>query len=104
MLTVLPASAVPLSVGRASLVSCPLLSPALNTPPATSSTTEVRSGADGAIVSTLIINSLEVGLTFPAASVAMTVKTCWPLPSVAGRYSQVPSIAAVTVASSVPLS
>ena len=59
-----------------------------HTPPATSSTTEVRSGADGAIVSTLIINSLEVGLTFPAASVAMAVKTCWPLPSVAGRYSQ----------------
>ena len=76
MLTVLPASAVPFSVGRASLVSCPLLSAALNTPPAISSTTETSSGTDGAMVSTLIVNPPETGLTFPAASVAMAVNTC----------------------------
>ncbi|MNI91726.1 hypothetical protein D3C81_1993900 [compost metagenome] len=86
------------------MVRCPLLSAALNTPPVMSSTTEVRIGVDGATVSTLRINPLDAGPTFPAASVAMAVKTCWPLPSVVDRNSQVPSIVAVTVVSSVPLS
>ncbi|NKA06560.1 hypothetical protein GO279_04780 [Ralstonia solanacearum] len=76
MLTVLLASAVPVSVGVASLV----LPPEVSTPVtgATSSVTLATTGVAGAAVSTVSVNAEVAVLTLPAASVAVAVKLWLP--------------------------
>ena len=58
--TVLPASAVPIIIGVVSLVVVSVV---------------VNVGAVGAVVSTVRFNALDAAEVFPAASVAVTVKT-----------------------------
>ncbi|NKF62614.1 hypothetical protein GO297_04819 [Ralstonia solanacearum] len=76
MLTVLLASAVPVSVGVASLV----LPPEVSTPvtAATSSVTLATTGVAGAAVSTVSVNAEVAVLTLPAASVAVAVRLWLP--------------------------
>ncbi|NKF67621.1 hypothetical protein GO296_04903 [Ralstonia solanacearum] len=76
MLTVLLASAVPVSVGVASLV----LPPEVSTPVtgATSSVTLATTGVAGAAVSTVSVNAEVAVLTLPAASVAVAVRLWLP--------------------------
>ena len=57
--TVLPDSAIPSIVGVASFVSDVVV---------------VIDGADGAVVSTVMLSALDAAEVFPAASVAVTVK------------------------------
>jgi len=74
IVTVLPASAVPVKVGVATLVMLSVFDEPL-------SEAAVRSGAEGAAgaaVSIVIDNPLEAGLAFPAASVARAVMLCEP--------------------------
>ena len=97
MLTVAPASAVPLRVGLASLVSWPLVR--VVTAP-TSSTTETSTGTAGGWVSTVRLKVLDGSLTLPAASVANAVKLCVALVSgVVRAIDQLPLASAVAVPS-----
>ncbi|MNC12522.1 hypothetical protein D3C75_602460 [compost metagenome] len=97
MASVLPASAVPFSVGRASLVTCPLPSEP-TAPPATSSTTVVSVGVAGAKLSMLSVKVPDTAPRLPAASVEVAVNTCVPSPkSPEGVKLQVPFGKAVTV-------
>ena len=57
--TVLPASAVPIIIGVVSLVVVSVV---------------VNVGADGAVVSTVMLSELDAAEVFPAVSVAVTVK------------------------------
>ncbi|CFZ57022.1 Uncharacterised protein [Salmonella enterica subsp. enterica serovar Typhi] len=61
------------------------------TPPATSSTTDVRIGVCGAVVSTVRVKAVLFGLLFPAASVATAVMTCVPLANVEVETLHAPS-------------
>ncbi len=77
-LMVLLASAVPVSVGAASLVLPPdVMVPVTG---ATASVTALMTGVAGAAVSTVRVNAEVAELTLPAASVAVAVRL-W-LPSV----------------------
>ncbi|OOB85030.1 hypothetical protein BZY71_21580 [Leclercia adecarboxylata] len=89
---------MPVSSGRASLVSWPLTSgPVL---PATSSLTLTSTGVAGGVISTVRTYSPESGLTLPAVSVAMAVKRCSPSAStVVGVKLQMPLALASTVPS-----
>jgi hypothetical protein len=69
IVTVLPASAVPVNVGVVLLVILSVLDDPL-------SLAAVRSGVEGAagaVVSIVMVNALEATETFPAASVALAV-------------------------------
>ncbi|NKF62613.1 hypothetical protein GO297_04818 [Ralstonia solanacearum] len=73
---VLLASAVPASVGVASLVLPPEVSAPVTG--ATSSVTLTRTGVAGAAVSTVNVNAEVAVLTLPAASVAVAVRLWLP--------------------------
>ncbi|PNQ35691.1 hypothetical protein CVT22_22680, partial [Ralstonia solanacearum] len=99
-LMVLLASAVPVSVGVASLV----LPPAVMVPVtgATSSVTVLMTGVAGAAVSTVNVNAELAVLTLPAVSVAVAVRPWLPsVSAVLGVKVQLPEASAVVVPSSV---
>lgn len=103
MVTVEPASAVPVSCGRGSLVLLPL--PSVPVPGATSSVRLTIAGAPGATVSTTKVTAVDAGLVLPAASVAVVVMA-W-LPSdrlVDGVKLHFPVASAVAVPIGFPLS
>ena len=103
MATRAPASAEPLSTGRVSLVKAPFDS--VPVPGCTSSNAWIIVGASGATVSTTMLNPADVGLMFPAASVAVTVSAWLPLPSwVPGVKVQAPVPSAVVKPINDPLS
>ena len=94
--TVAPASAVPLSVGCASLVNPPLATGVAALP--TSSRMLVSTGSAGGVVSTVRLKLVDDTLVLPAASVACAVKLC--APAVSGGVStmlQLPLPSAVPV-------
>ena len=75
--TVLPAAAVPLTVGVVSLVTLSVAEVPLSEPAARSGV----DGAAGAAVSIVRLSAAEATLSLPAASVAVAVRLCAPLPS-----------------------
>ena len=81
MVTVAPASAVPLRAGVASLVRSPLVSG-----PVCPATSSVTSGAlaDGAVVSIVSSNAGERSLMFPALSVTVVLRLWLPSSSASG--------------------
>ena len=91
---VLPAAAVPLNTGVASLVAAPegigtdvpLLSLLSCTPP----------GAGGAVVSMVKVNGVLAAPVLPAASVTVVVRLCEPSPSAGEVKLQLPSLPTVT--------
>ncbi|NKA72185.1 hypothetical protein GO284_01111 [Ralstonia solanacearum] len=100
MLMVVSASAVPASVGVASLV----LPPEVSVPVTgeTSSVTLTRTGASGTETSTVSVKAEVAVLTLPAASVAVAVRLWLPSASaVVGVKDQLPEASAVVVPSSV---
>ncbi|MNP48300.1 hypothetical protein D3C76_1424080 [compost metagenome] len=76
MWMVAPTSPLPVRVGCASLVVSPLFRVVVAVP--TSSTAVSRIGACGAVVSIFSENAGEVPETLPAASVALTRRSCGP--------------------------
>ncbi len=100
MLMVLLASAVPASVGVASLVLPPEVSAPVTG--ATSSVTLATTGVAGAAVSTVRANAELAVLTLPAVSVAVAVRLWLPsVRAVVGVKVQLPEASAVVVPSSV---
>ena len=100
MLIMLRASAVPVSVGVASLV----LPPAVMAPVtgATSSVTVLMTGVGGASVSTVRVKAELAVLTLPIASAAVAVRLWLPSASaVLGVKVQLPEASAAVVPSSV---
>lgn len=74
IVTVLPASAVPVNVGVVTLVSLSVF----DVPESLAAARSGVEGAAGAVVSIVILNAPEVAETFPAASVAVAVTLCVP--------------------------
>ncbi|NKA91354.1 hypothetical protein GO305_04983 [Ralstonia solanacearum] len=100
MLMVLLGSAVPASVGVASLVLPPEVSAPVTG--ATSSVTLATTGVAGAAVSTVRANAELAVLTLPAVSVAVAVRLWLPsVRAVVGVKVQLPEASAVVVPSSV---
>ena len=98
--TVDPASAVPLRVGCASLVSPPLATGVGALP--TSSRMLVSTGSAGGVVSIVRLKLADDTLVLPAASVAWAVKLCAPVASVVlSTILQLPVPSAVPVPTSV---
>ena len=86
-------------VGRLSLVGLPLITGPWIEP--TSSTTEVMTGAAGAVASTFTVKPAVGRLTLPTASVAVTVRVCRPSASgVVGVKLQALLASATTLPSS----
>ena len=98
-----PTSPLPVKVGRVSLVVSPLASVLVAAP--TSSTTVITTGASGAAVSTFSVKAGEVPERLPAASVALTRRSCEPgVRSVPGIKLQLPLSLTKAVPISTPLS
>jgi len=74
IVTVLPASAVPVKVGVVTLVILSVLDEPLSLAAVISGV----EGAAGAVVSIVMLNAPEATETFPAASVALAVMLCVP--------------------------
>ena len=103
MRTVLFASAVPLSAGRASSVRCPLVNGPVMLP--ISSITALITGVAGALVSTVSVNGVERALVLPTPSVALTRRLCEPATSaVSGVKVQLPVSPTCALPIAVPLS
>ncbi|MNV65733.1 hypothetical protein D3C71_1584460 [compost metagenome] len=100
MVTVLPASALPDSVGDGSSVTPPLTNAPCSDP--TSSAAASMLGAAGGTVSTVKLNAWVGPLGLPALSVAVAVMACAPWPrSAVGVTLHVPSALTVVSPSSV---
>ncbi|MNZ33221.1 hypothetical protein D3C78_505640 [compost metagenome] len=94
---VLPVTPVPLSVGVASLVTCPGVK-LPNAPPATLSLTVFSTGTAGGVMSMTTVYALDAMLTLPCGSVALTVKVCEPsLRAAVGVNVHAPLLLAVAV-------
>ena len=93
IITMLPAVALPLSVGVLSSVAAPLVS-APCVAPTLSETTRSVTGVGAAVVTVKLIAAF--GLTLPARSVAVTFRVCRPSASVGDVKLHAPLLPAVT--------
>ena len=73
-MTLLPAAALPVTVGVVTRVSLSLADEPLSDAAARTG----ASGEFGAVVSTLIVSAFDASLAFPALSVALAVSACAP--------------------------